>query len=93
MIIISFHSVLRLELGCKQMHIELDQERIEVLLRICEEKLGHPFVDNFITESEAGSCHRPMILLNGRSIRVLQGFETVAFRGDHVSLLPLCGGG
>ncbi len=91
MITVSFHSILRMELGCKE--VKLDQFDISVreALLECENKIGKSFVAALLKQS--GQLHRPMILVNGRNINLSERYDTIIPEGAHLTVLPPVGGG
>jgi molybdopterin converting factor small subunit len=93
MITISFHSFLRIELACRELHLQGDGINIRELLHLCEDRLQKPFAEKLLGEFTGNRFHRPMILVNGRSINQLHGLGTTVADGDLVTLLPPCGGG
>lgn len=91
MITVSFHSILRMELCCKE--IELDRFGITVheALLECERIIGKPFVEELLDPSR--KLHRPMILINGGNISLQEGYEAIIPEGAHLTVLPPAGGG
>lgn len=91
MITVSFHSTLKIELGCSK--VQLDRADISVLqaLRLSEQEIGRDFADSMVEASQ--SLHRPMILINGKNISLLQGFDSIIPAGGHLTVLPVAGGG
>ena len=82
-------------LGEKEEKIDLPNNvTLEEALRLISAKYGHLFNnDVFDEKGKIGLSFFIDILLNGRNITTLQGFNTILKEGDKVTFLPLVSGG
>ncbi|OYT59688.1 molybdopterin synthase sulfur carrier subunit [Euryarchaeota archaeon ex4484_178] len=81
---IRFFATLRDITGIREMEIK-GVDNIQELLQILYEKFG----DRFRKEIE----EKNMILVNGRNILDLQGYETEIGENDEIAIFPPVGGG
>ena len=65
---------------------------VEELLAHLSKKYGREFTEYLYDEKEKVRTYI-QILINGRGIKVLQGFETKLKEGDTVAIFPPVGGG
>lgn len=91
MITVSFHSILRMELDCKEIELDRCDITVHEALLECEKIIGKAFVANLL--SHCGQLHRPMILINGRNISLGEGYESSLPVGAMLTVLPPAGGG
>ncbi|UCC58075.1 MAG: MoaD family protein [Candidatus Bathyarchaeum sp.] len=69
-----------------------DTITVEGLLTQLSEKYGREFMEYLYNEK--GKVHRYLsILVNGKSVNILQGLNTELKEGDTVAILPPVGGG
>ena len=66
--------------------------RVNELLASLSEKYGREFTEYLYDERGKVRTYI-QILVNGRSINVLQGFETKLREGDSIAIFPPVGGG
>lgn len=92
-ITVKFFTSLREITGKKQDEIESSGTIIlEELLKLLSKKYGQQFTDYLYNEK--GNVRTYIqILINGRGINALQGFETRLKEGDSVAIFPPVGGG
>ena len=92
-ITVKFFTSLREITGKKQDEIESSSTiTLEELLNLLSKKYGQQFTDYLYNEK--GNVRTYIqILINGRAIKALQGFETRLKEGDTVAIFPPVGGG
>ena len=92
-ITVKFFTSLREITGKKQDEIESSSTiTLEELLNLLSKKYGQQFTDYLYNEK--GNVRTYIqILINGRGIKALQGFETRLKEGDTVAIFPPVGGG
>ena len=90
---VKFFTSLREITGKKVDQIQLQSIiTVEELLTRLSKKYGKEFREYLYNEK--GKVHRYLsILVNGKSINVLQGLDTELKEGDTVAILPPVGGG
>jgi len=90
---VKFFTSLREITGKKVDKIQLQSViTVEELLTLLSEKYGKKFREYIYNKK--GKVHGFLsILVNGKNINVLQGFETKLKQGDTVAILPPVGGG
>ncbi len=92
-ITVKFFTSLREITGKKQDEIESSSTiTLEELLNLLSKKYGQQFTD-YLYNKEGNVRTYIQILINGRGIKALQGFETRLKEGDTVAIFPPVGGG
>ncbi|MCK4440161.1 MoaD family protein [Candidatus Bathyarchaeota archaeon] len=93
---VRFFASLRELVGRKVEHIEFQNSReatVEKVLKRLSEIYGEDFVE-YVFDGETGEVRSYLLLLvNGRSITVLDELETRLTDGDVLAILPPVGGG
>lgn len=90
---VKFFTSLREITGKKEEEIQLPRTiRVKELLVSLSEKYGKEFTDYLYDERGKVQTYI-QILVNGRGINVLQGFETELKEGDTIAIFPPVGGG
>jgi molybdopterin synthase sulfur carrier subunit len=90
---VKFFTSLREITGKKEDEIQSPRTiRVKELLASLSEKYGREFTDYLYDERGKVRTYI-QILVNGRGINVLQGFETNLKEGDTIAIFPPVGGG
>ena len=90
---VKFFTSLREITGKKEDEIQSPRTiRVKELLASLSEKYGREFTDYLYDERGKVRTYI-QILVNGRGINVLQGFETKLKEGDAIAIFPPVGGG
>ena len=90
---VKFFTSLREITGKKEEEIQSPRTiRVKELLASLSEKYGREFTDYLYDERGKVRTYI-QILVNGRGINVLQGFETELEEGDTIAIFPPVGGG
>jgi molybdopterin synthase sulfur carrier subunit len=90
---VRFFTSLREITGKKVEEVQLQRSiTVEELLTGFSKKYGREFMESLYDEE--GKVHSYLsILVNGKSINVLQGLDTELKEGDTIAILPPVGGG
>ena len=90
---VKFFTSLREITGKKVDEVQLQSViTVEELLILLSEKYGKKFRE-YIYNTKGKVADFLSILVNGKNINVLQGFDTKLKQGDTVAILPPVGGG
>lgn len=93
---VTLHTILGLKevIGQRRTEIELPPgSTVEDFLAIIKERWGEGLAGRLF-DAESGAVLRYVrIMVNGQTIRFLQGLETPLSEGDEVLILPLVSGG
>jgi len=92
MIKVKFYTLLRLLIKKAEVEIEVDKIKIRDLLRLSQEAAGVKFFHKLL-EDDGSMKTGTIILLNGKHISHIDNLDTIARKGDVVSLFPPGGGG
>ncbi|AEA33758.1 MoaD family protein [Hippea maritima] len=92
MVKISFYTLFRLDLGIKDITLEIDKEiSLEKLLLLAERKIGKKFTYKLIENGKL--LNTAIVLVNGKNVHHLEGLKTLIKNGDKIDLFPPGGGG
>jgi len=90
---VKFFTSLREITGKKEDEIQSSSViTVEELLAHLSKKYGREFIE-YLYDEKGNVRKYIQILINGRGINVLQGFETKLKEGDTVAIFPPVGGG
>jgi molybdopterin synthase sulfur carrier subunit len=90
---VKFFTSLREITGKKEDEIQSPRTiRVKELLNSLSKKYGREFTD-YLYDKRGKVRTYIQILVNGRGINVLQGFETKLKEGDTIAIFPPVGGG
>jgi len=90
---VKFFTSLREITGKKEIEIRSSSDiTVEELLAHLSKKYGREFIE-YIYDEKGNVQKYIQILINGRGIDVMQGFETKLKEGDTVAIFPPVGGG
>ncbi len=93
MVKINFFTLFRLELGIKNIDIDIDKKiKLRDLLYLAEDISKKKFIHKLIDEKD-GLLDSAIILINGKNVHHLQGLDTIIKNGDEIALFPPGGGG
>jgi len=85
---LKFYTLLREKLSTDSIELEIaDKTRLEDVIKHAQRVLGVEFLD------ELKKSNRTMILVNGRNIKQLDGFDTAINNADRIDIFPPAGGG
>ena len=93
MVKVRFFTLLRLDLGIREIDISIDGEEklIEVLAAV-ENKTPKPFLHKLIDE-KGELLNSAIILVNGKNVHHLDKLDTIIEDGDEIDIFPPGGGG
>ncbi len=93
MVKVRFFTLIREKAGVNEIDLSIDGEMTVVkLLELIQKKIGKQFLEGLLLKN-GNLIDRAVVLVNGRNISHLRGFETIVKDGDEVSLFPPGGGG
>ncbi len=93
MVRLNFFTLFRLELGIRNIDVEIEKEiKLSDLLYLAEKKANKKFVHKLI-DNNGNLLSSAIILVNGKNVHHLQKLETVIKDGDELALFPPGGGG
>ncbi len=93
MVRLNFFTLFRLELGIRNIDVEIEKEiKLSGLLYLAEKKANKKFVHKLI-DNNGNLLSSAIILVNGKNVHHLQKLETVIKDGDELALFPPGGGG
>ncbi len=93
MVKVRFFTLLRLDLGIREVDIEnADKKRLIEVLKIAENKTPKPFLHKLIDE-KGELLNSAIILVNGKNVHHLDKLDTIIKDGDEIDIFPPGGGG
>ncbi len=93
MVKVRFFTLLRLELGIRELDIEIKSvKRLIEILKATEEKAPKPFLHKLMDE-KGRLLNSAIILVNGKNVHHLDRLETPIKDGDEIDIFPPGGGG
>ncbi len=93
MVKVRFFTLLRLDLGIREIDIEInDNKKLIEILKIVESKTPKPFLHKLIDE-KGELLNSAIILVNGKNVHHLAKLDTIIKDGDEIDIFPPGGGG
>ncbi len=93
MVKVKFFTLLRLDLGIREIDINIDGEkRLIEVLKDAEKKTPKPFLHKLIDE-KGELLNSAIILVNGKNVHHLAKLDTIIKDGDEIDIFPPGGGG